>query len=398
MSLFRRAAFLWTLAGTGTLISCESSGPSDEQPEFTQVIAGSGSTCALTPQGAAYCWGRLFAPEPGPSTPPDTLASSLRFQDLSLAANIFGAAICGVTTELQAYCWGTLLIGYDGGLVLGNVPQRIGAGLSFATMRLASRHFCGLTPAGAAYCGGDYRGGVRGTGQAVAEFAAPDLSPNPVAGGLTFTDLAVGLGTSCGLDPSGAAHCWGSEVALGNPEAVLTALEECGYTVPPFFGRCSHIPVPVAGGHSFTHLAAGQTHVCGITAQSEVFCWGGNEAGQLGGGDTLYAAVPVRAQLPEAALAITAGSGFTCAIVATRQAYCWGNSHVGQTGSGRTEAAVLLPNPVAGGFHYRAISAGESHVCALRVSGEVYCWGSNFTGELGTGDIAQSVVPRRVQF
>lgn len=387
------------LGAVGLVLSCDSSGPSDNQPALTTVVAGSGGACGLTQPGVAYCWGDLFWGGPGAATLPRTLATDLRFQDLSLAPNLFGASICGVTSERQAYCWGTLLIGYDGALVIGSVPQPIGLGLPFTSIRLASRHFCGLTPAGAAHCAGDYRAGVRGTGEPLSnEFAEPDLTPNQVAGGLTFTKVALGLGNSCGLDPAGAAYCWGSEVALGNPDAALAPLEQCGYTIPPFFGRCSHIPVPVVGGHLFSSLAAGQSHACGLTTAGEVFCWGTNEAGQLGSGDTVYAAVPVKAALTQNALAITAGSSFTCSILANRQAQCWGLSHVGQTGSGSTQASVLLPTAVAGGFQYRALSAGESHVCGLLVSGAVYCWGSNFRGELGNLDLVPSAVPRRVEF
>jgi alpha-tubulin suppressor-like RCC1 family protein len=292
-----------------------------------------------------------------------------------------------------------LLIGIDGGLLIGSDPQPFGADLTVTSISVASRHFCGLTPAGAAYCAGDYRGGVRGTGQPLAnEFADPDLIPNQVTGGLTFTQLALGLGNSCGLDPAGAAYCWGSEVALGNPDAALAPEEDCGYTVPPFYARCSHVPVPVAGGHTFTSLAAGQSHVCGLTAAGQAYCWGTNGSGQLGTGDTLYASIPTAVALPEPARAITTGSSFSCALGVSEQAYCWGLSQVGQTGSGSTSEAILTPSAVAGGAAYQMIAAGDSHACGLRVSGELDCWGSNFAGELGSGDLENSAVPRRVQF
>jgi alpha-tubulin suppressor-like RCC1 family protein len=395
-----RFGSLLSLIGTlCTISSCDGSAPSDRQPVLTEIAAGASSTCALTEEGAAYCWGALFDVHPQARTRPDTIASDLRFRHLSLASNIFGATICAVSTSSLGYCWGTLLIGYDGGLVIGSVPQPIGVNLPLASIRVASRHFCGLNPAGAARCGGDYRAGVRGTGEPLAnEFVEPDLIPNPVTGGHTFTQLALGLGNSCGLDPAGAAYCWGSEVALGNPGVALTPEEQCGYTVPPFYGRCSHMPVPVAGGHGFAGLAAGQSHVCGLTGEGQIYCWGTNESGQLGSGDTLYAATPIRALLPEPARAISAGSGFTCALGISGQAYCWGASNVGQTGSGSSALAVLAPTPVAGAARYKMISAGNFHACGLRVSGELDCWGSNFAGELGSGDLDNSAIPRQVQF
>jgi alpha-tubulin suppressor-like RCC1 family protein len=399
---------LLVLPALATLVSCESNEPSsDPHPTLEQVAAGSGSTCVVAEDGLAYCWGQTFdgaeAVDPACGhacrTHPETLAVGLKFRDLRLASNLFGATICGISAEPQAYCWGTLLVGFDGGFSIGTVPQTITAGQPLSSVSVASRHFCGLATTGAAYCWGDYRGGIRGTGVPLAdEFVEADLSPNAVAGGLVFTALALGLGNSCGLDPAGQAYCWGSEVALGNPNATLYPEEQCGYTVPPFYARCAHAPMAVAGGHSFTSLAAGQSHVCGLKAEGDVYCWGSNGSGQLGTGDTTYAPIPIRANLPEPARAITAGTEFTCALGTSGQGYCWGLSHVGQAGIGANALAVLEPAPVAGGAHYRLISAGESHVCALRVSGELDCWGSNFRGELGSGDLNSNPVPRQVQF
>ena len=36
-----------------------------------------------------------------------------------------------------------------------------------------------------------------------------------------------------------------------------------------------------------------------------------------------------------------------------------------------------------------AISAGESHACAVKADGKVACWGDNVNGQLGTGDLLE---------
>jgi alpha-tubulin suppressor-like RCC1 family protein len=41
----------------------------------------------------------------------------------------------------------------------------------------------------------------------------------------------------------------------------------------------------VADGHTFTHLAAGDNHTCGIDTTGSAWCWGADSAGQLGDGD-----------------------------------------------------------------------------------------------------------------
>ena len=378
------------------LVACESSGPSDNQPRITSVSAGATSTCALSEAGQAYCWGSPYAEPPTVQQRPDTVAAALRFRELKLASNTFGNAVCGVTSDDRGYCWGTLLVGYDMGMIIGETPQPFGD-ISLQTIAVGSRHYCGLAVGGAAYCAGDYTGGVRGTGSATGEFPEPDLVPNQVAGGLSFTQLALGLGNSCGLS-GGQAYCWGSEVALGTTSAVLHPEEECGYTIPPFSGRCSHLPVPVEGGHTFVTLAAGQTHVCGITSDGSVYCWGGNDSGQLGTGDTVYSANPVKAALEAPAASISLGGSFSCALTTGGLAYCWGLNHVGQVGSGSGLTMMLLPAPVNQPTTYRTISAGWSHACGIRTTGALYCWGAGDSGQLGTGSLENSTIPVRVEF
>jgi alpha-tubulin suppressor-like RCC1 family protein len=388
--------------------ACDSAGPSGNQPVLTKIVAGSGSTCALTDEGLAYCWGQLFDEETASDptceaatgtrcrTRPDTLAFGMRFRDLRLAANIFGHTICGITTESRGYCWGTLSSGEDAGLVIGSVPQPLGAALPLQSISVASHHFCAILTSGVTQCWGDYSGGARGTGQPLLQYVPADLSPNAVAGGLAFTDLGLGFASSCGL-LTGAAYCWGWEVTVGSTGASLSAAVKCGWDIAPVLGRCSHVPVPVAGEHTFATLAAGQNHACGLTDSGEVYCWGSNESGQLGAQSSTSGA-PVRAAVPEGVQAVAVGSEFTCALGVSGLAYCWGLTHVGQSGSRSSLSPLPVPTPVAGGVRYRGIAAGHTHVCALRVSGGVDCWGSNDRGELGTGDRANSDVPRPVQF
>jgi alpha-tubulin suppressor-like RCC1 family protein len=96
------------------------------------------------------------------------------------------------------------------------------------------------------------------------------LTPTPVAGGLTFTSLAVGGFHTCGLTSGGAAYCWGlndygqlGDGTIGGPP--------CN-----FLGQCSRLtPTPVAGGLAFISLTVGAEHTCGLTSGGAAYCWGG---------------------------------------------------------------------------------------------------------------------------
>ena len=42
---------------------------------------------------------------------------------------------------------------------------------------------------------------------------------------------------------------------------------------------------------------------------------------------------------------------------------------------------------MTGGFRFASVSAGFSHTCGVTTSGAVFCWGSNFNGELGNTSV-----------
>ncbi len=50
--------------------------------------------------------------------------------------------------------------------------------------------------------------------------------------------------------------------------------------------------------------------------------------------------------------------------------------------------SALAPSPCAHTVKYTQISAGNNHTCAVFENGSAQCWGSNFYGELGIGDVS----------
>jgi len=58
----------------------------------------------------------------------------------------------------------------------------------------------------------------------------------------------------------------------------------------------------------------------------------------------------------------------------------------------------LLPTPISGGHAVSSIRVGYDHACGVTVTGEVYCWGGNGSGQLGDGSAARSLLPVRVTF
>ena len=88
---------------------------------------------------------------------------------------------------------------------------------------------------------------------------------------------------------------------------------------------------------------------------------------------------------------ISTGDYHTCALTSRGAAYCWGNNFSGELGDGTTSNASS-PQAVIGGLRLASISAGYEFTCGLTTRGAAYCWGDNLYGELGDGTTTDSGV------
>ncbi|HJR49488.1 MAG TPA: hypothetical protein VJ794_00195, partial [Gemmatimonadales bacterium] len=149
----------------------------------------------------------------------------------------------------------------------------------------------------------------------------------------------------------------------------------------------SDTPVPVAGGHVFQALSVGYVHNCALESGGQAYCWGSNIQGQLGDGNTgVDSDMPVPVTGGHAFASISAGGDHTCALTSAGEAYCWGENFYGGLGDGNAPTDSDMPVLVLGGHVFESISAGLVHTCAVASTGIGYCWGSNGKGRLGNGN------------
>ena len=157
----------------------------------------------------------------------------------------------------------------------------------------------------------------------------------------------------------------------------------------------SNVPVDVSGLSSgISAISAGNYHTCAVLTSGGVKCWGWNGYGELGNGNTADSNVPVNVSgLSFGIASIFAGGYHTCALTSSGGIKCWGRNNCGQFGNGnKTDSNV--PVDVSGlSSGISAISAGRYHTCALTSDGGVKCWGDNYSGQLGNGNNTDSNVP-----
>ena len=143
---------------------------------------------------------------------------------------------------------------------------------------------------------------------------------------------------------------------------------------------------------SWREVTAGVSHTCAIRMDDTLWCWGRNDAGQLGLGSAARES-DQPAQVPGTWKHVSSLFMTTCAIDSTDAMYCWGLSDNGQAGS--NVARVLAPNLIDGET-WSEVATGYYFSCGITTDGAAKCWGYNVNGELGTGDTTPSLTPRPI--
>jgi alpha-tubulin suppressor-like RCC1 family protein len=215
---------------------------------------------------------------------------------------------------------------------------------------------------------------------------------------------------TCAALASGAVRCWGVNDLgqLGVERAESRQQCRVPESSPARSLPCETTPRDVPNLTDVAEVAVGNGGTCAVKRDGSVWCWGANDAGQLGQGtsDPQAHAAPVRVTLPPASQ-VAYGAFHVCALLRDGGVQCWGTNKFGQCGvapamsdaqcdpgDGLTAACLRRPRAVAGLAGVRAITAGRNHTCALLGDGSVRCWGLNDSAQLGNGMLEPDTSPR----
>jgi alpha-tubulin suppressor-like RCC1 family protein len=132
---------------------------------WKEVSADAFHTCALSEAGAVYCWGSNSFGRLGDGSDPGGIRAepAAVAGEMTFAGVSAGMSSCGITPQGKAYCWGQGGLG-DGTWEASSVPIPVAAPLLFTAVTAGGTHTCGLSREGILYCWGRNRDGQLGDG------------------------------------------------------------------------------------------------------------------------------------------------------------------------------------------------------------------------------------------
>lgn len=99
---------------------------------------------------------------------------------------------------------------------------------------------------------------------------------------------------------------------------------------------------------------------------------------------------------PEDFFKIASSNTHTCALRYNGKLYCWGLNDSGQLGIAGSTTNHIQPILVSEEGPWKSVHPGIEHTCAIKEDNTLYCWGKNLYGQLGDGTNSLRNVPTPV--
>ncbi|MBU1245319.1 hypothetical protein KKD52_11985, partial [Myxococcota bacterium] len=358
--------------------------------------------CALDATGQLWCWGNGNNGNLGDGTwvsktapvkvlGPAGMGWLNNVVDFSVGRN----ESCAVRVDGSVWCWGYNYYGQlgDGTTTSSSVPVRVrgpgGSGYLADVVKIFSgvHYQCALKSDETLWCWGNNGTiGCLGTNSLVEYLPYPtQVSGINGVGFLTEVKDVALRKTDCGgkaiIGSSGTLVAWGNMSTQKNPS-----------------GGAIAYPVNVKDSNGVSNLTGivkvsdSFNFACAIKTNGNVICWGNGILGNnQPSGENIYPVLvhnETATGYLEDIVEISVSTLFSiCAIKVDGSVYCWGSNDIAQAGIGNNIHPKIIPVPMSGpsGVGLMSDASQIDNFCLVRTNGSAYCWSIDHQGTVGDG-------------
>ena len=334
------------------------------------VDSGDAHSCA-TRYGALYCWGAGADGRLGLGDAEDRSAPTRVGVDADWVAVATGVAhSCALKTDGSVWCFGANTAGQlgQGTTASSNVPLRVPLSLAVTQLSSEASTGCAVLEDGQLYCWGrNWEGNI---GLNDTHPGVDQLSPVRSSSFRDWKLTGTGDGHTCGVRGAGLLFGWGRNTAANLGLGQINDQQR-------------RVATQIGEDEDWQLVVSGQDSSCGIRLGGRLFCWGGNDFGNLGLGDTDQRLTPTEVVPGRVWKQVAIDTFHGCGIDGDSNLYCWGRGIEGQLGTADNEQR-LEPALIGPGF--AQVAAGRMSTCAVTIDGAVLCTGENNAGQLGSSN------------
>jgi len=231
---------------------------------------------------------------------------------------------------------------------------------------------------------------------------SPTSSPTPYTFSNDLCQSVFSGNHNCVLTTIGKVKCF------GNNEKGQLGYGDLNHRGGETIHMGSNLPfVNIESGSSIISITSNLYHVCSVTNNFQVKCWGDNVQGTLGLGDNedrgdepneMGEYLPFVNLGPNSDVIYVKSLYYgNCALINFDSVKCWGDGAFGRLGYGNEADKGESPSQmgtylefvkIGTGKTVLSVSGGYDHVCVIVQSEfSIKCWGRNNFGQLGYGDV-----------
>lgn len=371
----------------------------------SQLATGASFSIALDRDGEVWTWGDNANSQLGVAglskstkypTPQHVVIAGLENDEVVVQVAAGNTTAYVLTSYGRVFSWGNNIQGQAG---VGSyppayyeVPTEAAFPRNVVQIVGGNTYVAALTATGEVYTAGSAANGRLGNGQSSGKVLAP--TKVKALDGVVISQIAGGDDHTLAVSASGEMYAWGNnrygKLGLGD-NAPNPVLTPLKSTVAP---------------PEVSAVAAGKNHSLLLTVDGGIYSFGQNASGALGLGFTSTQlgsrSTPTKIESLPKISQVVAGNDFSTVLAKTGEVFAWGSNTNGRLGTGSTQPpynSTSVSPAIPAGVRVAELSsaATASHVLALATTGELYAWGYNVAGQTGNGATVTTVAtPTRV--